>query len=144
HLGHVARLEGRYAAARQLYEESRQLFFVPGDEMTIGVGFADYCLGESALDQGNAALARRRYREALEVFRFHGTRMQAAWCLAGLAGAVVLDEEPERGAPLWGAAGAQSPCIEGRAARAARATHARLMAEARAQLGDEAFDAAWA
>jgi hypothetical protein len=67
-----------------------------------------------------------------------------SWCLAGLAGVAVLDEEPERAARLWGAAEALRLSIGLREAPAARATHKRLMAEVREQLGEAAFDAAWA
>jgi hypothetical protein len=69
------------------------------------------------------------------------------WCLAGLAGAAVLDEEPERAARLWGAAEALRTSIDGRVSPANRANRERLerlMAEARAQLGDAAYAAAWA
>jgi hypothetical protein len=45
---------------------------------------------------------------------------------------------------LWGAAEALRQAIGARQAPAARATHERLMAAAREQLGDAAFDAAWA
>ena len=66
------------------------------------------------------------------------------WCLTGLAGAAVLDEEPERAAWLWGAAEALRQFIGSREAPASRTTRERLMTAAREQLGEEAFAAAWA
>jgi hypothetical protein len=65
------------------------------------------------------------------------------WCLAGLAGAVVV-ADPERASWLWGAAEALRLSIGARQAPAARATRERLMAVARAQLGEAAFAEAWA
>ena len=57
---------------------------------------------------------------------------------------VALDEEPERAARLWGAAERLRQAIGCRTAPAARATYERAMAVVRAQLGDDAFAAAWA
>jgi DNA-binding NarL/FixJ family response regulator len=55
-----------------------------------------------------------------------------------------LDEEPERAARLWGTAERLRAALGCRPAPAARATYERAVALARAQLGDEAFAAAWA
>jgi non-specific serine/threonine protein kinase len=142
HLGHVAQLKGEYELARQLYEES----LVPFRKMHHqygGAAWAFHGLGETALAQGDATLATRHFRVALEWFRLNGVRAQVAWCLAGLAGVAVLNEEPERAARLWGAAEALRQSIGCRPAPAARATR-ELMAAAREQLGDAIFDAEWA
>jgi predicted ATPase len=143
HLGHVAQLQGEYELAVNLHEESLLLFREIHQHYQ-GVGDANQSLGETALAQGDATLATRRFREALDLFRFHGARAQVAWCLAGLAGAAVLDEEPERAACLWGAAEALRLSIGAREAPASHATRERLMAAARGQMGDTAFAAAWA
>jgi len=145
HLGHVARMQGQYPAARQYYEESARLFFEPTDTATnINVAFDDYGLGETALAEDRAALALRHFREALRPFRFHDARLQMTWCLAGMAGVFFLEEEPQRAVRLWGAAEALHQSIGGREAPAAAGTRQRLMAAAREQLGDTAFDDAWA
>jgi hypothetical protein len=70
--------------------------------------------------------------------------MGVSWCLAGLAGVAALDEEPERAAWLWGAAEALRKSIGVREAPASHATHERLKAEVRKQLGDKVFNAKWA
>jgi hypothetical protein len=66
-----------------------------------------------------------------------------AWCLAGLAGAAVLAEDPDCAAWLWGAADALRQSIEVREAPASHSTHARLQTEARQQLGDARFKTCW-
>jgi hypothetical protein len=67
-----------------------------------------------------------------------------AWCLAGLAGAATVNEEPERAAWLWGAAEALRQSIGAREAPASHATRERLLAQVREQLGEAAFAAHWA
>jgi hypothetical protein len=64
--------------------------------------------------------------------------------MAGLAGVAVLEESHGRAAWLWGAAEALRQSIGAREAPAAHATHERLMAAAREQLGEAAFAQAWA
>jgi non-specific serine/threonine protein kinase len=143
HLGHVAQLQGEYALAKQLHEETLPLFRERHRNF-IGVGEANQALGETALAQSDAPVATRHFRQALELFRFHAARAQMSWCLAGLAGVAVLDEEPQRAARLWGAAEALRQSIGAREAPASGTTRERLMAKAREQLGAAAFDAAWA
>jgi tetratricopeptide (TPR) repeat protein len=146
HLGHVAQLQGDYDLARQRHEASLPLL---QETSTINMGnlgeaWAYQGLGETALGQGEAALAAGHLQHSLALFRELGDRSGVSWCLAGLAGVAVLDEEPERGARLWGASEALRQTTGCRPAPAARATHERLMAAAREQLGNAAFDAAWA
>jgi len=143
HLGHVAQIQGEYERAIRLHEESLPLFRAIGLK-NIGVAWVFQSLGETALAQGDAALATTHLTEALELFKDMRDRAGMAWCLAGLAGAAALGEEPERAAWLWGAAEALRDSIGARPAPAARATRERLMAQARAQLGATAFEAAWA
>ncbi|MBI3912103.1 MAG: tetratricopeptide repeat protein, partial [Armatimonadetes bacterium] len=143
HLGHAAQLQGKYERAAHLHEESLPLFRQIGPHH-LGIPWAHQGLGETALAQGDAALATTYFTEALPLYRYLGDRAGIAWCLAGLAGAAAVDEEPERAAWLWGAAEALRQSIGAREAPASRATRERLIAQAREQLGDEAFDAAWA
>jgi hypothetical protein len=67
-----------------------------------------------------------------------------AWCLAGLGSVAALDEQPARAARLWGGAERLRQVLGRRTAPAARATYERAMAVARAQIGEDAFAAAWA
>jgi hypothetical protein len=107
------------------------------------VMWAYQSLGETALGQGDLAAARGWLAADLRLCDELGDRVTSAWCLAGLGSAAALDEEPERAARLWGAAERLRAALGCRAAPAARATYERAMAQARAQLGDQAFAAAW-
>jgi predicted ATPase len=146
HLGHVAQIQDDYERATRLHDESLPLFRESAalNLGNLGAAWAFHSLGETALAQGSATDAATQLGNALVLFRELGDRAGIAWCLAGLAGVAVLDDEPDRAARLWGAAEAQRKAIGAREAPAARATHERLMAAARKQLGEAAFDAAWA
>jgi non-specific serine/threonine protein kinase len=143
HLGHVAQLQGEYEQAIRLHEESLPLFRKVGlrNEGTI---WAHQSLGETALAQGDARRATTHFTEALVSCRDLGDRTGTAWCLAGLAGVAAVNEVPERAAWLWGVSEALRQSIGAREAPASRATRERLMAQAREQLGEAAFAAAWA
>jgi non-specific serine/threonine protein kinase len=143
HLGHVAQIQGQYERAIHFHEESL-VYFRESWQGVLCLAWAYQGLGETALAQGNAALAATHLTEALELF--HELRDQAgiSWCLAGLAGVAALNEEPESAAWLWAAAEALRQSIGGRAAPAARATHQQLQAQVRKQLGQARFDAKWA
>jgi tetratricopeptide (TPR) repeat protein len=142
HLGHVAQFQGEYGRAAQLHEESLGLFRELGNHW-LGTAQALQCLGECALAQGNVAGAGEYLAAALAQFRDLGDRAGVSWCLAGLGSVAALDEDPERAARLWGAAERLRQAIGCRTAPATRATYERAVAAARAQLGEEAFEAAW-
>jgi predicted ATPase/Flp pilus assembly protein TadD len=125
HLGHVAQIQGEYERATRLHEESLALFSQFGKPHG-SVAEAWYALGETALAQGKALLATQHLTRALALLHdIESFPIGIAWCLAGLAGVAVLDEEPERAARLWGAAEA-------------------LRLSIGAQLGEVAFAEAWA
>src|SRR5207249_245636 len=88
--------------------------------------------------------ARQWLSPGLQLSRELGAPIITAWCLAGLGSTAALDEEPERAVRLWGAAEHLRATLGCRSAPAARATYERLLAQARAQLGEGAFAAAWA
>jgi tetratricopeptide (TPR) repeat protein len=142
HLGHVAQLRGDYEEATRWHEESLALFREYSHE-DWAVAEAYQSLGETALGQRHADLARERLSNALDLFRQIRDRKGMAWCLAGLAGAAALDEEPERAAWLWGAAEALRQALGVRHAPASRVTRERSMASTREELGEDAFAAVW-
>jgi len=142
HLGHIAQIEESYEHARRLHEESLRLFREMQGEW--GIIEALHCLGETSLAQGNQMISAKHFSESLTMAQKLGYRAGAAWCLAGMAGGAVLNEEPERAAWLWGAAEALRQSIGAREAPASRATHERLKAEVRNQLGEAVFNAKWA
>jgi predicted ATPase/DNA-binding XRE family transcriptional regulator len=145
HLGHVAQLQGQYEQATQLHHESLPFFRADSQNpRNRSILEAFEALGETALGQGNASLAAPHFTAALTEYRAFGDKKGLVWCLAGLAGVAALDEEPERAAQLWGAAEALRLSIGSRHAPASRATRERLVAEAREELGEAAFESAWA
>ena len=101
-------------------------------------------LGETALGQADAPIARQWLHSGLQLSRDLGARIMIAWCLAGLGSVAALAEAPARAAQLWGAAEHLRATLGCRSAPAARATYERLLAQARAQIGQDAFAAAWA
>jgi hypothetical protein len=126
-----------------LHQESLPFFREVGLNW-VGIPWANQGLGETALAQGDAVLAASHLSEALVLFRDLGDRAGTSWCLAGLAGVAALNEEPERAAWLWGAAEALRQSLGARSAPAVRATHERLQAEVRNQLGEGVFNIKWA
>ena len=64
--------------------------------------------------------------------------------MAGLAGAAALDEDPEQAAWLWGTGERLRLALGVREAPCARATHERVTAQAREQLGEPALGTEWA
>jgi non-specific serine/threonine protein kinase len=143
HLGHVAQLEGDHAQALRLHAASLQPFQELGTR-NFGPVWAHQSLGETHLAQRAAQLAGAHFAEALAAARDVGDREGIAWCLAGLAGAAAVNEEPERAAWLWGAAEALRRSLGVREAPAAHATHERLKSQTQAQIGRAAFAAIWA
>jgi len=143
HLGHIAQLLGDYERAMRLHEESLPLFRTFGRKW-IGVVESLHCLGETALAQGDSALAATHLTESLVLSQDLGERACIAWCLAGLAGVSAVNEDPKRAAWLWGVAEAVRQSIGAREAPATHAIHEHLKGEVRKQLGEELFNAKWA
>jgi len=143
HLGLASLTQGKYERATSLLEKSLLLFRKISPKH-LGVPWSHQGLGEVGLARGDLASSMTHFVEALGTFRDLGQRDGISWCLAGLAGIAALNEEPERAAWLWGAAEALRQSVGARPAPAARATHERLQAMVRNQLGEAAFNAKWA
>jgi hypothetical protein len=67
--------------------------------------------------------------------------MGLEWCFAGLAGVAVLEDEPRRGASLWGVSEALRLKFGCRPAPASRINRERTEAALRSDLGDPIFEA---
>ncbi len=141
-LGQVAQLQGDYERAARLHEEglAQHLRVRPRGHRVAAVHQG---LAEVALAQHKSAAAAKYLREALTMLIETNARPDMGWCLAGLAGVAVLNDEPDRAGRLWGAAEALRTSIGGRHAPASRANREWLMAKARERLGEAAFVAAW-
>jgi tetratricopeptide (TPR) repeat protein len=142
-LGQAAQLRGAYDRAAQLHQESLECFQAFGDR-AFGLTWAYHSLGETALGMGLLDEAARYLAQGLALSQTLNEQRDMAWCLAGLGSVAALDEQPKRAARLWGAAERLRQAIGCRPPPAARATYERAMAVARAQLGEDAFAAAWA
>ena len=136
--------QGDLSRATTLLEESLALF--SRLENTWGVGIALVSLGSAACEAGDDARASRLYEESLNLYQRAGLNFGVPACLEGLARVAAAQGRPERAARLCGAAAAlreelgafHSPLA------ARRAEHDRTVAAARAALGEEAFESAWA
>ena len=96
------------------------------------------------MGQGRVDEAGRHLAQGLALSQTLGDQASISWCLAGLGSVAALDETPARAARLWGAGERLRQALGCRSAPAARAIYERALAAARAQLGEEAFAAAWA
>ena len=107
-----------------------------------GIRAALSSLGWLALTYGDVETARRRYEESLEVLRCEPPRPRAQ-SLAGLAEVAAMQGHATWAARLWGAAERQLQSADAVLPSVLRPAYSRLLATARAQLGEAAFTAAW-
>ena len=130
-------------AARSLLEESRAIgkrVGVETDAVELGLGLARL----SAL-QGDAAAARRLYQESLTLLLECKVYQEGiAASLEGLAALGAGQGEPRQAARLWGSAEALREAIGASMHPVHRASYEQAIALARAELGEQAFAAAWA
>jgi tetratricopeptide (TPR) repeat protein len=141
-LGHLARAQGDDARAAACYDEALTLAQAAGDKDMIGS--LRHNQAYLALHQGEHARAEALLVESLVVSRAVGTWNQIAYGLAVMGGVAVAQGQPERAARLLGAAEAWFDAIGFGVGPTERAEHDGYIAAARAELGEEAFAAAWA
>ena len=95
--------------------------------------------GEVALTNGDAAQATYHLTRGLRLATSYHDQMSIVWCLATMAGVAVRDEEPERGARLWGASEAIREKIHCRIGPASRRNRERTVTLLRQHLGEAEF-----
>jgi hypothetical protein len=141
HLGHVAQLRHDHALVRETMARSMAVFdSIPyflvrcWGKMWCWQGLAESALAANAFEEATHAV-----RESLLIYQDRNDRMVASWCLATSAGIQALDEEPERGAKLWGASEALRQRIGCRIAPASRLNRERTVTLLREQLGEGEF-----
>jgi predicted ATPase/DNA-binding SARP family transcriptional activator/Tfp pilus assembly protein PilF len=141
HLGHIVYRAGDYARAAAYHEESLAL----QRELVDRAGVTDSLvgLGRVALARADYAQAQRHFEAGLAMRRDLGDRAGVAECLEQLAEVAARDGGARRAAVLLGRAqalrdevGAPRPPLD-------LPEHARLIADLRAALGEDAFAAAW-
>jgi predicted ATPase/class 3 adenylate cyclase/DNA-binding CsgD family transcriptional regulator len=140
-LGMLALDEGDTARAASRVEQALALF----QEMKLqdGTALSLYALAGAATIQGNYARSQALYEEGIAVARkVGGTRMIPSG-LEGLAAAVAAQGNQVLAAHLWGTAEALREAIGMPIPPVERAPYNRAVAAARAQLGEQAFAAAW-
>jgi tetratricopeptide (TPR) repeat protein len=103
-----------------------------------------YNQSQLAQARGDTDHAARLFLEGLAFSHEVGDRANIAYCLEGLADVAVARGEPARAARLLGAAERLFEAVGARmyGHRPGRPLHEQAVAEARARLGEQAFDAA--
>ena len=141
-LGRVAYAQGDLARALPLFEETRALF--QNLDYRDGVANVLLHLARVAHVQGDDTQARERLVESLALCRQTGNLLDTASCLEGLAGVATACAQPERAARLFGVAAALRESVGLPLSPVLRADYEHEVFALRAEIGDEAFAAAWA
>jgi tetratricopeptide (TPR) repeat protein len=138
-LGEAARVQRAYEQAAVFYRESLTVF----QELDYRAGIATELsnLGLISLGQGDWLQARALFKESLTLSQ-NDTWDIPLWNVWGLAGVALAEGRPQPAAQLLAAA---RPIVElGHMHPVDRDDYERDITLARAQLGEEAFTAAWA
>ena len=141
-LGVVELDDGNYEVAMALFEEvlaSHRLH-----KRSAGIGFALLNLGLVRHELGDHQTSRRDFEEARTCFEEIGFRQQVAYALQGLAAFHASDSDFEGAARLLGRARRELDDIGSPWDGFAPGMIAWTEAEARAALGDERLEAAYA
>lgn len=141
-LGFVAQQLGDHARAQALYEEALAIQRRLGDRATIAI--LTHNLGSALCLQGDHTRAKALLKEALAIWNELASRLWLASSLEDFAALAWLQAQPARAACLWGRAASLREEIGSARSPSAQATLDAQAAAARAAMGDEAFDAAWA
>jgi tetratricopeptide (TPR) repeat protein len=141
-LGYILQMQGDSAQALALLEESVAWLRQTKHQ---GLAWALYRLGVVASAQGDDVRATAVLREALVLQQQSGVMKGViVRSLERLAGLAARQQRPARAARLFGAAETLREAIGAPLPPSERVDYDRDVAGARAQLGEEAFAAAWA
>ena len=139
-LGENARLQKKYDQANAYYHDTLAVAHESGDMLEVAFTLSD--MGFSLIAQGDLRQARTVLREGLSILsRVSDLPLFGLWALARLA---ELSEEPVRAARLHGAAELLEESTSLFLGPVDRQDISRSAGRARAQLGDAAYNAAWA
>jgi non-specific serine/threonine protein kinase len=141
-LGEVARYRGDLDRAQALHDEGLTLFRWLNDQP--GIATSLYNHGLIAQDRGERQRALALHQESLTLFHELGDMVGVAWSLEGLATVIGALGQPERAARLFGRAAALREAAGAPLPPAARDGYVRVLEVVRAQVGEAAFDGAWA
>lgn len=132
---------GEYAAARQAFEECRDIYQSLGYQR--GVSLAMHNLGETAHKMGEYANARELIRESLRIRRHLGLPRGYPYSFELLAQFNESEGRYEQAVQLLAASETLRVRIGAPLEQVAQKHVTAVLASARAQLGDVAFELAW-
>ncbi len=138
----VAWVQGDVARARSLLEESQVLFKEAGGRGRMAEVFA--VQGLVSFGEGDFPAARARLEESLKLSLELDNKWTSTWCLEGLAAVAAAQGEPVRAVWFMSTALALREAIGTPLPSFSQAMHKLTFASMRMQLGERAFDAAWA
>jgi ATP/maltotriose-dependent transcriptional regulator MalT len=144
-LGELTFVQGNSAVAAALFQESLLLARELGNKVRISVAVVS--LGYIALAQGDLSQAMTLFTEGFSLDQETGDKLQTAHTLIGLADVAAAAGQPQRAARLFAIVEVLSfdlPLVNFGLNPIKRAAYEKAVAAARAQLGEQAFAAAWA
>jgi non-specific serine/threonine protein kinase len=140
-LGLMAHQQGDAGRAAALLEESLALAREEGESYAAAVALGN--LGLVVREQGDIERAAALQEEGLQLDLALGNRHGVAASLEGIAGVLVAARRPAAAARLYGAARALREALGAPVPPGDLDDYDRDVADARAQLGEAAFAAAW-
>ncbi|MDQ3927574.1 MAG: tetratricopeptide repeat protein, partial [Chloroflexota bacterium] len=141
-LGDLARSEGDYARALEIYDASLMEARKVGAPLLVATSLQK--LGQMARLRGEYANASSLIIESLKEHREKGNKQGIAECLAALAGVAFTGGHLDRAARLFGAADDLLERIKVPLTPADRAQYDRDLAATRSQVDERAWEMAWA
>jgi tetratricopeptide (TPR) repeat protein len=140
--GELARLDDDRERAQEVYREARAIYHQTGDRRREGMVLSN--LGHVMQREGDTAQAESLFLQAIELMSHGGSDYFLAFGLAGLAGPLAAQGNAERAARLLGTAEAVLEKLGVSYQPADRRAIEHYTSQARAHLGSEAFERAWA
>jgi predicted ATPase/transcriptional regulator with XRE-family HTH domain len=140
-LGQLARLEGRSAEARVRLEQAVAIFREFGDRL--GEAYVLNELGCLEHAEANTGAALALHQAALQLRRDAGDQQGSIDCIEGISAIACRSGRYDEGIALYGAAAAWRADRGAPAPPPLEAEHERFRNESLAQVGEDAFAAAW-
>ncbi len=141
-LGDVAREQMDYERAATLYAEGLAIERDLGDRE--GSAMSLHNMGYIALHQRDYARAATLFKESMQFHQEQGRKSGIIECVAGLGSVAAARGQSERAARLFGASDALFAAIQATMYPSDKSEYDRSVAAARIQIGEAAFNAAWA
>jgi predicted ATPase/DNA-binding CsgD family transcriptional regulator len=138
----IALSEGETARAESLAQASLTIFREIGAQWFVALAL--YVLGRVEVQRGEMTAARSWYLQSLQLSLELGDKFFTPFYMEGLADVLAAQGELTGAAQVWGAAETLRQEIAVPLHPVDRARYEQAVATARAQLGEQAFDAAWA